>query len=89
MAQNVHTLDYIHVHGLNMILASMALNYAVVKFHHLCRMSTKIHHYPVPYLYGRWKMWAMKNAPYRLHSHLKMGPEPKNKMPKVRSIIIT
>lgn len=85
MAINAHTRDCTHELGLNMILASMALNCVVVKFPHFYRMNTKIHRCHVLFLCGRSRMWAMKNGPYRLHSHLRMALEPKNKMPKVRT----
>lgn len=83
IVKSVLTPDYIHVLGLNTISVNMALSYAVARFHHFCRMNTKIHRYHVPFLFGQLKMWAMKSAPYRLHSHLKMALERKNKMLKV------
>lgn len=85
MAKNAHTLDYIHVHGANMISANLVLSYAVARYPRFYRMNTKTRRCHVLYLCGLSKMWGMTSAPYRLHSHLKMALEQKNKMLKVSS----
>lgn len=66
-----------------MISANMVLNCAAVKYHQFNRTSIRIRRYHVPHLFGPLKMLAMKNAVYRLHLHLKMAPEQRNKTLKV------
>lgn len=83
MAINVLILDYIRAHGQNTISASMVSNYAVAKFHRFYRTNIKIRRCRARCSFGRRKMCAMKSEAYRLHSHLKMAPERKNKMLKV------
>lgn len=83
MVKNAHTLDYIHVHGANMISANLVLSYAVARYPRFYRTNTKTRRCHVRYLCGPSKMWGMTSAPYRLHSHLKMALEQKNKMLKV------
>lgn len=66
-----------------MISVNMVLSYAVARYLRFYRMNIKIHRYHVLYLCGQLKMLGMTNVPYRLHSHLKMALEQKNKMLKV------